>query len=134
LPGWRCTRGASNDRVHRPPARCRHAWLEAQAPDDIFERDLAPLFRGERGIHGDPVGAFDIGAFEFAQMQIADPKPWHQKRPDLRLLGSPASDLDDIAAMLFWALLASGQITTRKVDGWRSLNEKPSDQIIDLAT
>jgi len=27
------------------------------------------------------------------------------------------------AAMLFWALLASGQITMRKVDGWRSLNE-----------
>ena len=32
-----------------------------------------------------------------------------------------------------WALLASGQITMRKVDGWRSLNERPSDQTIDLA-
>jgi putative transposase len=37
------------------------------------------------------------------------------------------------AAMLFWALLASGQITMRKVDGWQSLADKPSDQIIDLA-
>jgi putative transposase len=37
------------------------------------------------------------------------------------------------AAMLFWALLASGQITMRKVDGWQSLSEKPCDQIIDLA-
>jgi len=37
------------------------------------------------------------------------------------------------AAMLFWALLASEQITMRKVDGWRSLAEKPDDQIIDLA-
>ena len=36
------------------------------------------------------------------------------------------------AAMLFWALLASGQIVMRKVDGWKSLAEKPSDQIIDL--
>jgi hypothetical protein len=35
--------------------------------------------------------------------------------------------------LLFWALLASGQITMRKVDGWRSLNERPSDQTIDLA-
>jgi hypothetical protein len=35
--------------------------------------------------------------------------------------------------MLFWALLASGQITMRKVDSWQSLTEKPSDQIIDLA-
>jgi len=39
----------------------------------------------------------------------------------------------ETAAMLLWALLASGQITMRKVDGWRSLAEKPSDQIIDLA-
>lgn len=36
------------------------------------------------------------------------------------------------AAMLFWALLASGQITMRKVDGWRTLAQ-PIDQSIDLA-
>ena len=39
----------------------------------------------------------------------------------------------DTAAMLFWALLASGQIIMRKVDGWHTLAEKPDDQIIDLA-
>ncbi|MGO9845349.1 MAG: IS256 family transposase [Methylocella sp.] len=39
----------------------------------------------------------------------------------------------ETAAMLFWALMASGQITMRKVDGWQSLNETPSDQMIDLA-
>jgi putative transposase len=39
----------------------------------------------------------------------------------------------ETAAMLFWALLASGQITMRKVDAWQSLAEKPCDQIIDLA-
>ena len=39
----------------------------------------------------------------------------------------------DTAAMLFWALLASGQINMRKVDGWQSLATKPSDQPIDLA-
>jgi putative transposase len=39
----------------------------------------------------------------------------------------------ETAAMLFWALLASGQITMRKVDGWESLSEKASDQILDLA-
>jgi transposase-like protein len=39
----------------------------------------------------------------------------------------------ETAAMLFWALLASGQIAMRKVDGWQTLAEKPSDQIIDLA-
>jgi transposase-like protein len=39
----------------------------------------------------------------------------------------------ETAAMLFWALMASGQIVMRKVDGWQSLGEKPADQIIDLA-
>ena len=39
----------------------------------------------------------------------------------------------DTAAMLFWALLASGQINMRKVDGWHTLATKPIDQPIDLA-
>ncbi len=30
----------------------------------------------------------------------------------------------ETAAMLFWALLASGQITMRKVDGWQTLSEQ----------
>ncbi len=39
----------------------------------------------------------------------------------------------DTAAMLFWALLASGQISMRKVDGWQTLASKFIDQPIDLA-
>ncbi len=39
----------------------------------------------------------------------------------------------DTAAMLFWALLASGQINMRKVDGWQTLATNPIDQPIDLA-
>jgi hypothetical protein len=35
--------------------------------------------------------------------------------------------------MLFWALLAAGQITMRKVDGWQTLNYKLADTAIDLA-
>jgi hypothetical protein len=37
----------------------------------------------------------------------------------------------ETAAMLFWALLASGQITMRRVDGWPTLERSPSD--LDLA-
>ena len=37
------------------------------------------------------------------------------------------------AAMLFWALMASGQVAMRKVSGWQSLADKPSDRRIDLA-
>jgi transposase-like protein len=39
----------------------------------------------------------------------------------------------ETAAMLFWSLLASGQITMRKVDGWQTLPEKLFPQCIDLA-
>src|SRR6184192_2282348 len=39
----------------------------------------------------------------------------------------------ETAAMLFWALVASGQITMRKVDGWQTLSLGPIDQPIDLA-
>jgi putative transposase len=41
----------------------------------------------------------------------------------------------ETAAMLFWALLASGQITMRKVDGWQTLAERPAATVpLDLAT
>ena len=39
----------------------------------------------------------------------------------------------ETAAMLFWALLASGQITMRKVDGWQTLGVDIANQPIDLA-
>jgi putative transposase len=39
----------------------------------------------------------------------------------------------ETAAMLFWALLASGQITMRKVDGWQTIADKLAPQCIDLA-
>lgn len=39
----------------------------------------------------------------------------------------------ETAAMLFWALVASGQITMRRVDGWQSLEREPLDRPVDLA-
>jgi putative transposase len=39
----------------------------------------------------------------------------------------------ETAAMLFWALLAAGQITMRKVDGWQTLNQKLDHKPFDLA-
>jgi putative transposase len=39
----------------------------------------------------------------------------------------------DTAAMLLWALLASGQINMRKVDGWQTITMTVGDRPIDLA-
>jgi len=34
--------------------------------------------------------------------------------------------------MLFWALLASGQITMRKAGGWQTFHAAPLNQTLDL--
>lgn len=39
----------------------------------------------------------------------------------------------ETACMLFWALLASGQITLRCVDGWDTFHVPPAEQDLDLA-
>lgn len=39
----------------------------------------------------------------------------------------------ETAAMLFWALMASGQITMRRVDGWNSIQKQTPLRTIDLA-
>jgi hypothetical protein len=39
----------------------------------------------------------------------------------------------ETAAMLFWALRASGQITMRRVDRWQTLDQAPVKQPIDRA-
>ena len=35
--------------------------------------------------------------------------------------------------MLFWALMASGQIVMRRVDGWQTLDQAPAEPPLDLA-
>lgn len=39
----------------------------------------------------------------------------------------------ETACMLFWALLASGQINLRRVDGWDTFHIPPAERTIDLA-
>jgi hypothetical protein len=39
----------------------------------------------------------------------------------------------ETAAMLLWALLATGQTSMRKIDGWQSLGHPPAKSSIDLA-
>ena len=40
--------------------------------------------------------------------------------------------LAETAAMLFWALPGSGQITMRKVEGWQTFAKSPAPQSTDL--
>ena len=58
------------------------------------------------------------------------PKRLHEefKRPIKTQCLLPCAET---AAMLSWALLASGQITMRRVDGWQTLERSPTN--LDLA-
>ncbi len=53
------------------------------------------------------------------------PNSWLTARNDLP---SP-----ETAARLFRALMASGHITMRRVDGWQRLDQAPAQQTLDLA-
>jgi hypothetical protein len=58
---------------------------------------------------------------------------WHFVISPRRIKTQTVLPSADTAAMLFWALLASGQTNMRKVDGWQTLATKLIDQPIDLA-
>ncbi len=60
---------------------------------------------------------------------------WHIAMPVVGAVHSIKSRHSNAktAVMLFWALMASGQITMRRVDGWQTLGQAPVKQPIDLA-
>ena len=59
--------------------------------------------------------------------------PWQPGDGQRRIKTQTILPSAETAAMLFWALLAAGQITMRKVDGWQTLSHKLADTPIDLA-
>jgi len=50
-----------------------------------------------------------------------------------RIKSRQAEGNAETAAMLVWALMASGQITMRRVDGWQTLDHTPVEPSLDLA-
>ncbi|OWK21451.1 hypothetical protein AJ88_23675 [Mesorhizobium amorphae CCBAU 01583] len=65
--------------------------------------------------------------------KVADPRFRRRLQFCAPVRGPWAPPSAETAAMLFWALMASGQISMRKIDGWQTLPTKPLDQQIDLA-
>src|SRR4051812_38088526 len=102
-----------------PTQRCtvhKHRNLLAHAPDRLHDE-----------ISADYTGMiYAATPKEVAERRKAFVRKW-------RLKCRAVLPSAETAAMLFWALLASGQITMRRVDGWPTLAEKPIDQPIDLA-
>jgi putative transposase len=49
-----------------------------------------------------------------------------------RIKTQPVLSSAETAAMLFWALLASGQVSMRKVDGWQTLGQRAAKSVTGL--
>ena len=58
-----------------------------------------------------------------------------KRQPDSKLTGAKTAFLEmpETVPMLLWALLASGQIQMRKVDGWETLDQLIADETLDRA-
>jgi hypothetical protein len=56
------------------------------------------------------------------------------RRPKRRIKTQTVLPSAETAAMLFWALLAAGQVTMHKVDGWQTLTHKLADEPIAHVT
>src|SRR6202044_1747206 len=123
LPRHDLRRDATRGEVeHRRKAFFRKWPLKCRAVADSLEEAAARLFTFTRFPPSQWKSIRTSNAIERLHEEF--------KRRIKTQTGLPCAET---AAMLFWALLASGQITMRKVDGWQTLAEKPDDQIIDLA-
>ncbi len=74
------------------------------------------------------------GSHTPADLGVCQPRSLQANR-ECMTVGHPAGlsacDVDPVAG--FWALMALGQITMRRVDGWQTLDQAPVEQPLDLA-
>ena len=110
-------------RGHRGPPQGLHPQVAAQAP----RRRRQPGGGRRSAVHLHPPAAEPMAKREDHERDRATARG--VQATDQNADGAAVADT---AAMLFWALLASGQINMRKVDGWQTLATKPIDQVLGL--
>jgi putative transposase len=131
------------DRLHEEVSADYTDMIYAAAPEEIEARRKAFVRKWRlkcRAVADSPEEAGER-LFTFTRLP---PSQWKSARTtnaierlhgefERRIKTQTVLPSAETAAMLVWALLASGQITMRKVDGWPTLAEPPSDHAIDLA-
>ena len=80
-----------------------------------------------------PVDGRDRAQAEFGDSPEAGANPVRVAVDGAFIKTQTVPPLAETAAKLFWALLASGQTSRRKADGWQSLGQPPANSMIDLA-
>jgi putative transposase len=150
VPVQRCTVHKHRNLLAHAPKRLHEEigadytdMIYAATPQDIAARRKA-FIRKWRFKHRPVADSLEEAGdrlFSFAQLP---PSQWRSARTTnaierlheefkRRIKTQTVLPSAETAAMLFWALLASGQINMRKVDGWQTLATRTIDQPIDLA-
>jgi len=150
VPVQRCTVHKHRNLLAHAPERLHEEigadytdMIYAATPEDIAARRQAFIrkWRLKHRAVADSLEEAGDRLFTFAQLP---PSQWRSARTTnaierlheefkRRIKTQTVLPSAETSAMLFWALLASGQINMRKVDGWKTLATTTIDQPIDLA-
>src|ERR1700716_365090 len=131
------------ERLHEEITADYNDMIYAATPEEITARRKAFLRKWQGKHRAVPGSRAEAGPRLFAFARLP-PSQWRSARTTnaierlheefkRRIKTQTVLPSADTAAMLFWALLASGQINMRKVDGWQTLATNPIDRPIDLA-
>jgi transposase-like protein len=131
------------ERLHEEITADYNDMIYTATPEEIAARRKAFLRKWRLKLHAVADSLEEAGHSLFAFARLP-PSQWRSARTTnaierlheefkRRIKTQTVLPSADTAAMLFWALLASGQINMRKVDGWQTLATKPIDQPVDLA-
>src|SRR4030081_1760704 len=131
------------ERLHEEITDDYNKMIYAETPEEIETRRKA-FVRKWRLKHEAVANSLEEAGDRLFTFTRLPPSPWRSARTTnahhrlheefkRRIKTQTVLPSADTAAMLFWALLASGQINMRKVDGWQTLATNPIDRPIDLA-
>jgi putative transposase len=150
VPTQRCTVHKHRNPLANAPERL-HDEITADYTDMIYadtpqqvEKRRKAFLRKWRLRHGAVANSLEEAGDRLFTFTTLPPSQWKSARTTnaierlheefkRRIKTQTVLPSANTAAMLFWALLASGQIIMRKLDGWQTLPQKPSAQIIDVA-
>ena len=131
------------ERLHEEITEDYNEMIYAKTPDQI-EKHRKAFIRKWRLKHAAVANSLEEAGDRLFTFTRLPPSQWRSARTTnaierlheefkRRIKTQTVLPSADTAAMLFWALLASGQINMRRVDGWQTLTTKQIDQQLDLA-
>jgi transposase-like protein len=150
VPTQRCTVHKLRNLLAHAPKRLHdevtsdyHAMIYANTPDEV-EKQRKAFLRKWRVRHRPVADSLEEAGDRLFTFTRLSSSQWKSARTTnaierlheefkRRIKTQTVLPSSDTAAMLFWALLASGQIIMRKVDGWQTLPTQLSDQPLDAA-